>query len=211
MFATRLGRVLALLAFGGSLALPALAGPVTFDFEDQPFGGDTPLSITQDSLTATFMSPGDPGAFGITSAFGLYPEMTGNILLSPGSAFVDSVPLTISFSEAISSITFQFGLGGTAPGAMIQLLTDAGGSALATGTVPIGSLLPQGLLTFTGAAFRQIALSSNTLDFGIDNLTVSAAVTPVPEPAPMAMIALGLAWLSAKRRRAGKSRQGSAA
>jgi hypothetical protein len=181
----------------GALSQPAHAGVVTFDFEDQAFGADTPLSIAKPALTATFSSPADPGAFGITSAFGLWPGMSGNILASPGSAFVDSVPLTITFSRPVRGVSLQFGLGSIDPAGMIELDTDAGGHAIQTGIVPIGSLLPEGELTFIGDYFTSITLISNVLDFGIDNLRVD-----LPEPASLAILSLGLLGLGVMRRRA---------
>jgi hypothetical protein len=181
----------------GALSQPAHAGVVTFDFEDQVFGADTPLLITKPSLTATFSSPADPGAFGITAAFGLWPEMSGNVLASPGSAFVDSVPLTITFSRPVHGVSFQFGLGSIDPAGMIKLGTDAAGSASQAGAVPIGSPLPQGEVAFSGDYFTVLTLTSNTVDFGIDNLQVD-----LPEPASIAVLSLGLLGLGLIRRRA---------
>jgi hypothetical protein len=181
----------------GALGRSAHAGVVTFDFEDQVFGADTPLSITQLSLTASFSSRADPGAFGITAAFGLWPEMSGNVLASPGSAFVSGVPLTITFSRPVHAVDFQFGLGSIDPAGMIEVDTDAGGRASESGTVPIGSLLPQGDMAFSGNYFTVLTLTSNTLDFGIDNLQVD-----LPEPASLAVLSLGLLGIGLIRRRA---------
>jgi len=193
--------VAALLVLGSAFVQPAASAPVLFDFEDQSFGADTPFSITNGLLTATFASPADPGAFGITSAFPLFTIMSGNILLSPGSAFVDSVPLVITFSQPVHSVSFQFGLGGVDPGGLIELTTNAGGSASVGGTVPIGSLLPQGTLFFEGDSFTVLTLSSNMLDFGIDNLSVDASVDPTPLPASLPLFATGLLALAAVRGR----------
>ena len=188
---------LAGLVLGAALARPAVAEVVLFDFEDQVFAADTPLSIVKGSFTANFASPADPGAFGITAAFGLFPSMSGNILASPGSSFVDSVPLTITFSRPVRAVSFQFGLGSADPGSLIELATNAGGSTSKAGTVQIGSLLPQGVLDFSGDYFTVLTLFSNTLDFGIDNLSVD-----LPEPASAAVLALGLFALGLVRRRA---------
>jgi hypothetical protein len=180
---------------GVIMAQPAAASLVPFDFEDQVFGADTPFSITEGSLTASFSSSGDVGGFGITAAYGLFPIMSGNILVSPGSAFVDSVPLTIMFSQPVIGVSFLFGLGSADPAGTIDLTTDGGDAASATGTISVGSLLPQGELVFSGHYFTTLTLSSTALDFGIDNLVID-----LPEPAPMAALTLGMLMLSVVRR-----------
>jgi hypothetical protein len=186
------------LLFGAALIRPAAANIVTFNFEDAVFGADTPLSLTEEGLTATFASPAaDPGGFGITSAFALWPEMSGNILASPGTAFVDGVPLIITFSKPVRAVDLQFGLGGIDPSGEIDLSTNAGGSASAHGTIPGGAgVLPQGEITFAGDYFTTLTLTSTALDFGIDNLQVD-----LPEPASAAILGLGLFVLGWVRRR----------
>src|ERR1700744_388711 len=57
-------------------SISANASNAVFDFENQPILTETPFSMTNDGVTATFSGPADvdPGAFGISSNF---PSPTG--------------------------------------------------------------------------------------------------------------------------------------
>src|SRR4051794_19211065 len=84
------------LAVASGAADMAQAATATYDFEAQaPFTTFTPFSIPDNGVTATFSSPVDPGGFGVVPAF--FATLTGNVLLSPGPAGFDTIPLHISF------------------------------------------------------------------------------------------------------------------
>ncbi len=177
----------------GLTAASANAKTVVFDFEDQEYGAVTPLTSTVDGLTATFASATDAEGFQITSAF--YQTLTGNYLAGPGPDFVTGNTLTISFSQAVRSITLNFAVD-TAP--TLTLSTSARGGATATGIAPGGSFLyPEGVLSFAGPRFNSVTLSSDALSFAIDNINVT-----VPEPSAFALFGMGLVAAAALRRRA---------
>ena len=195
-----------LLAAGLAFAAPSAArASVLFDFEDQAFGADTPLTVTESGLTATFDSAGGPGSFGITSAYPLFSTLSGNILLSPGSAFVDTVPLTVTFSRAVSSLSLRFGIG-TVGVTTLSFATDAGGAGSAAGSTPPRDLFAQGALSYAGPSFTSITLASAALDFAIDDLSVNLApVTGVPAPGAAALAAGLLCLAAAARARRARS------
>jgi hypothetical protein len=186
------------------LAVPLLAAAgraeatiATFDFGTQTFGMDTPFSMTDSGVTANFSSPAaDPGGFAITSSFGLTSNFTGDLLYSPGSALIDTVPLTIAFSEVVHSISLVFSLGAFDPNAAIELATNAGGTASVTGSIAPGGLFPEGILTFVGD-FTELTLTSTALDFGVADISVE-----VPEPATTSLFGLGLLGMAGLRRAA---------
>jgi hypothetical protein len=110
-------------------------------------------------------------------------------------------PLTITFSAPLTGISLRFGLNSPfAPGSlMLQALNGVTmvGSVSAPGTVPSGFLFPEGSISFAGAAFNSVVLSSTAPDFAIDNINASV----VPEPATVWLVGSGALLVAARRRR----------
>jgi hypothetical protein len=77
------------------------------------------------------------------------------------------------------------------------------GSASAQGVIPSGLSFPEGGLSFDGAIFDQVRLSSSAEDFAIDNVAATPEFVPIPE-ASSAWLAgaglVGLVFLVARRR-----------
>lgn len=179
----------------------AHAGIVTFDFEADG-GSATPFTSTVGSLSAMFSSP---GVYSVLPASGLpfqFQTLTGNILLGDGSN------LTIVFSAPQTSIDLNFG---EALGVSLDLTAFLGGTggaqvgtSSATGGMPPGTQLPEGVLSFNGGTFDTIVLSSTTT-FAIDNVAVNAAASAVPEPGSFLLcggVLAALSFVQLRRRRA---------
>ncbi len=178
----------------------ARAGQATFDFSSLPFGDSTPFSLTNNGLTASFSSPGDPGGFEIFSSFF---ETISGVLLSPGPAGKSGIPLNIDFSQSVNSISLQFALEATTipPTTTLDLSATLGGSPAggtsATGTVPPppSGGNPEGVLNFSGL-FNSVDLSTVAPNFAIGQIVVNYSTAAVPEPSSLLMSSvLGVALL----------------
>jgi hypothetical protein len=111
---------------------------------------------------------------------------------------VTNLPLVITFSQMVDSISLLFALDTQPAPGMLTLTTNTGGTVSAGGSVPGGSFLyPEGMLSFSGAPFTSVTLSSPVLTFAIDDLVVNQ----VPAPGGLALFGIGLAALRRARRR----------
>lgn len=184
----------AFLTIGG----PARAGVIDLA---AALGSTTPLSLPVDGLTATFSASADPDAFEAVPT--LFSTLGETILQNVG--FVQS-DLTIAFSAPVSEFSAAFATNDFGPATALTLTayldTVVVGQVDAFGAVPANFVFPEGVISFSGAAFDRVVLADPASPaFAIGNITVGAV--PVPEPASLALILGGLASLSAVRRRAG--------
>ena len=185
----------------GLLAQPTVAGPIT-----------TPLSLTQNTVKASFSSSPQADAFLITNAIPLV-TLHGNMLIELNG--FNNV-LTIVFSQPLSSLDLDFGLDSSVPANLIDtaMTGGPGGTVLftdaATATVPAGGFFDEGHLSIgPGAPFDTLVLSSTDADaLAIDNLrVVTVAGLPAvftfdaPEPLSLALFGAGLLASGATRRR----------
>jgi len=190
-----------------ALALPAAAAPI-FTFDDVAAFTTVPFSSTSEGITATFGELDAGAAFLVGISF--FSTLTGNVLLD-----ADPVPhtLTVTFSAPFNVISLLFALNGpeTNTFTLTALLGGLGGaivgSATATGAIPPGAAFsfPEGQISFTGALFDAIELTSSAPDFAIDRVALSSP-TPVPEPGTLFMVALGSLVIASRRVIQGASR-----
>ena len=160
-----------------ALALPAAATTATFNFNTDAAGTATPFADTNNGVTASFASTVAGGfQIGTPTAF---LTLTGNTLFDPGPAGANNLPLTITFSQSIASISLLFALNGSSID-FLQLSTNAGGNASATGTIPVGFSFPEGSISFSGTPFTSLTLTSNATDFAVDDIVVTTASVPGP-------------------------------
>jgi hypothetical protein len=201
-----LSLALALTAFLGSAPV-AHADPVTFNFGSVPQMAVTPFSMTQGGITATFDST-VRGGFGVfPSAF--FQSLGPQVLIDPTAGGANDLPLQVSFDRPLSSMTLNFALNansGTFTVTALKGETTVGTSTSFASIAGGGSASPEGVAFFSGATFDAVRLSSDTLDFAVNNITVQAA--DVPEPATLTLVGLGALGLVGYRLR---RRQGSPA
>jgi hypothetical protein len=174
----------------------------TFDFEAAALNTTTPFSQSNGGVTATFTSPDGANLFSVTTTF--FSTLTGHVLLDQNAA---PDRLAIGFNQSLSTISMNFATNGAGTLTLAAFFgANPVGSVTLAGAVPAGFTFPEGIITFTGGPFDNVLLSSTAPDFAIDNITVRA-VSAVPEPAAVALVATGLLGLvPVLRRRAGVSR-----
>ena len=124
----------------------------------------------------------------------------------------NSVPLDITFSKSLTSLSLDFGLNGFATDTFTLTAFSGGlngtqvGSKTATGAIPGGIFLfPEGSLSFVStSSFDTVELTSTAQNIFVDNIEVNA---PVPEASTTISLGLLLALgavgvvLTARKRR----------
>ena len=188
------------------------AADVSFDFENQPIGTETPFSMTRQGLEASFAGPADvdPGAFGIGSNFqtatGFQYRLMQGDFLTIGTAFgASGSVLTVTFSAPVTAFAFDFALDDPLNASSLSFATNGGGRSSAAGTVGNGFRYPEGTLSYAGPAFTALTVQSTAIDFQLDSLRVTT-VSAVPEPSRFLLLAAGsplVALLARRRRRRG--------
>jgi hypothetical protein len=174
-----------------------------FNFDNDNLGTSTNFTDTVNGLSASFSSSADPGGFTVMPSF--FDTLTGNVLGDPGPAFEDGLALDISFSKTLSALSLDFATADFGSPSLFTLVAFENGtqvgSASATGTVPDGFYFPEGEISFSGATFNSIELSTAAPDFAIDNINANIAA-PTPEPSSLLLLGTGLLALGLLARRA---------
>jgi PEP-CTERM motif len=215
----------ALLALGvtaGYSASTALAGTITFNFEELSTGNFPTITSTQGGLTATLQRQDgtDLGIIDLT-AFGSPPSFghrsVSNFVgpsVSPGSTLI------INFSQPVNAASLSFGDydgDDDSPVTLTAFSAPNGlGTALSSSSVsyPINLTLASGesavrTLSVTGTEIESLTFTSGGPFPGTlfsDNLVVTLAPPPttVPEPSSFALLSLGGLALAGWRRWKGK-------
>jgi hypothetical protein len=197
--------MIAKTVFSVGLSCASLSAATVFTFDSDITGTAPTFTDTVGGLSVTFTSPSDPNGFSIGPS--TFSTLTGQILADgPGNA--SPLPLTLTFSAPLTNISLLFA---TNSGAGVPLFLNAYsggaggtlvGTASASGSIPPGFGFPEGSLSFGGAVFDTIVLSSTAIDFAIDD--VSATLTP--EPGSWGTAALGLGFIALLYRRGTRTR-----
>jgi hypothetical protein len=175
----------------------ATTNAATIDFESLAPGTFDPFSVTADGVTVGFDSL---APFFVGNSF--FSTLTGRVLLSADgdSSFA---PLNLSFSEPIASISLDFALNGPAATSFFGVTAFLGaspvGAAAFFGAIPAGFGFPEGSASFSGSPFDSLVLTSNALDFAVDDINFDIAA--VPEPTSILLLGTGGLGLLAKMRR----------
>lgn len=195
-------RILQLAVAAGAAILAANASAAVFDFDTDNLGTSTAFTDTVDGLSATFSSGADPGGFVIYPSF--FDTLTGNVLGDPGPAGQDNLSLDIAFSQELNSVSLDFATSDFGPASPLTLTayqnSQLVGSVEASGVVPGGFTFPEGQIEFDGSLFNNIVISSDAVDFAVDNITANVTVTP--EPRLLLPLGFGFAVIGFLSRRA---------
>jgi hypothetical protein len=137
-----------------------------------------PFSSTSEGITATFGELDAGAAFLVGISF--FSTLTGNVLLD-----ADPVPhtLTVTFSAPFNVISLLFALNGPETNTFTLTALSGGSVALswvchATGAIPPGAAFsfPEGQISFTGALFDAIELTSSARTIAIDRVALSSPI-----------------------------------
>ena len=180
----------------------------TFNFDNDAVGTNTQFTDTSNGISATFLSPGDPGGFSIQPS--IFQALSGNALGDPGSAGTQGLSLEIDFNTNLSALSLVFATADFGTASPLTLTAYEGSSqknsVSATGIVPANFTFPEGELAISGL-FNRVVISSPAPDFAIDNVAAVAA----PEPSTLLLgLSLSVMGLIPLRRRFFAKRYASA-
>lgn len=195
---------------GAVLAAAVVFGLISFSgAEASPV---TPLSLTQNGLTAMFTAAPNPNGFEVSSVIH-FSSLHGKTLIELHDA---NNMLAIGFSQPLVGLTLNFALDTPAPANLdFQLYSGGLGGTLVGSGAAIGSNVPgffsvEGTLVALGPPnFDTIILTAPTVDaFAIDNVQAITAspralylyTFDAPEPLTLALFGAGLAGAGALRR-----------
>jgi hypothetical protein len=183
-------KVLCCLCLTAGLFLSGLgqaSADALYNFEDVALNTSTPFADTESGITAHFSST-PAGGFTITTSFWVSP-ISGHVLYDPGPSGASSIPLDVTFSSPLTSVTLDFATDGASPFTLNTYSGGIGGtfigSSTVTGVVPVGGSFPQGVISFSSVTpFDSIIFSASSAPyFAVDNIDV--------QPVPSALAGLG--------------------
>jgi hypothetical protein len=198
MAISRISKMLLLFVFFLGTLGAAHADSV-FNFDSDTVGENTTFTDTNNGVSATFSSP-SLGGFEVLASSSLPPLelLSGNVLTDT----LDNASLAIAFSSNETSIFMDFATSSSAGVPFVLTAFENGaqvGQVSASGAIPSGFTIPEGVINFSGVTFNSVSLTSTAEDFAIDNVDVQSVV---PEPSSFWFLGVGLLALfgAAKRR-----------
>ncbi|ASP48542.1 PEP-CTERM sorting domain-containing protein [Cognaticolwellia beringensis] len=162
----------------------------TITFDEIVFAGNTVVDTQYASLGLTFTSGLKYDAQGSSSFPGISGHYLGNFtpVINPFSIFFSDDQTEAAFGLATNPQTTTFN----------ALLNGVLVESFSTSTSANNS--SQGFYGFTGILFDEIQVASNSGSALIDNIQFNnSSSTAVPEPSTLAIFALGIMGLAARR------------
>ncbi len=152
------------------LAAPLASGESIYNFDNITPGTNLPLALSVNGLTATF-----GGGAAVCTATGIsgniFVGLTGNALMQGFCQQASNGPVTMSFSQSLSKLTFAVAVNGADPVPVVVTYLNHG-VAVNTQTVipavPANSVSPEASISYSGT-FDTILINSAGL-LAIDNV-----------------------------------------
>lgn len=152
------------------LAAPFASAESIYNFDNVAPGTNLPLALSVNGLTATF-----GGGAAVCTAAGfsgnMFIGLTGNALMQGFCQAAASGPVTMSFSQSLSKLTFVVAENGADPQPIVVTYLNRGVAVktqTVTPVVPANSVSPEASITYSGT-FDTILISSAGL-LALDNV-----------------------------------------
>jgi hypothetical protein len=193
------------------ICVQAKAG-ILFNFDDAPLHAPLPIDLTESGLTAHFTGTGDGFSIQRADTMGFTPAgFAGNCIFPNG---INSGDLRVDFSQPLTDFSILYAPDelATDSSATMRVTAYMDGNFVGTSTAtayPPGTW-PSATLSFSSAlVFNRVVVHYDSPpptggDFGTifmaDNMTVTAAVSTVPEPLSLALLGAGVVGLLSYKR-----------
>ncbi len=171
---------------------------VLFNFDSGPLHGGTPLDQTAGGITAHFTASGSSYSIQSADVLGFTPAGFSGYCLYPDSVFASD--LMISFNQSLTDVSILYAPEeyATDSSCTMKITAYLGTSAVGTNTTTIATpgTWPTGTLSFSSAEpFDYVVIHYDKPpptggDYGPIFMADNLAVTPVPEPGSLVLLAL---------------------
>lgn len=201
-------RRLFILTALAALSSSAFANPVVFTFDSSPKYTPLPIDVTEGGITAHLVGTNYGFSVQAADTLGFTPPGFGGNCIYPDSIY--AADLIITFSTLLSDFSIMFSTEeyGSDSAATMRATGSRNGIDVATntamapnpGTWPVGTLTLSSPTAFDTVVVHYDKPPVNGENWGPVFLADNMTVTAVPEPASLAVLAIGLAALIHLRR-----------